>query len=106
MKRTALDYRDSSANLMGILICAESHTGLRPGGLTSPCPADACQIKPKVLVCHGAADRLVPSTPPASSPPARLLSRGQRLDDQLAYDGGMIWRVHPTFDDLVEQWKR
>ncbi|MGW1424574.1 dienelactone hydrolase family protein [Bradyrhizobium manausense] len=30
------------------------------GGLTSERPADACRIKAKVLVCHGAADRLVP----------------------------------------------
>jgi len=49
---TALELARSGASLMAVV---SFH-----GGLASPRPQDAARIKAKVLVCHGAADPLVP----------------------------------------------
>jgi dienelactone hydrolase len=51
---TALELARSGAPLRAVVTFN--------GGLASPQPEDARNIKAKVLVCHGAADRLVPLT--------------------------------------------
>jgi dienelactone hydrolase len=51
---TALELARSGAPLRAVVTFH--------GGLASPRPEDARHIKAKVLVCHGAADRLVPLT--------------------------------------------
>jgi dienelactone hydrolase len=70
---TALELARSGANLVGVV---SFH-----GGLHSPRPEDARNIKAKVLVCHGAMDPLVPR--------AQLTA----FEDQMSKTN-VDWQVH------------
>jgi dienelactone hydrolase len=86
---TALELARSGAPLAAVV---SFH-----GGLASPRPADAANIKAKVLVCHGAADPLVPPADVAAFEEAMGLTK---VDWQLhAYGGAVHAFTNPDADN-------
>ncbi|SEP49111.1 Dienelactone hydrolase [Rhodospirillales bacterium URHD0017] len=86
---TALELARSGAPLAAVV---SFH-----GGLASPRPADAANIKAKVLVCHGAADPLVPPTDVAAFEEAMGRTK---VDWQLhAYGGAVHAFTNPDADN-------
>ncbi len=68
------------------------------GVLASPLPADAANIKAKLLVCHGAADPLVP---PAEVAAFEEEMARTKVDWQLhAYGGAVHSFTNPEADNL------
>jgi len=85
---TALELARSGARLAAVV---SFH-----GGLASPRPADAANIKAKVLVCHGAADPLVP---PAEVAAFKEEMGWTKVDWQLhAYGGAVHAFTNPEAD--------
>lgn len=86
---TALELARSGAPLAAVV---SFH-----GGLASPRPADAANIKAKVLVCHGAADPLVP---PADVAAFEEAMGRTKVDWQLhAYGGAVHAFTNPDADN-------
>jgi dienelactone hydrolase len=87
---TALELARSGAPLAAVV---SFH-----GVLASPRPADAANIKAKVLVCHGASDPLVPPAEVAAFEEQMALTK---VDWQLnAYGGAVHSFTNPEADNL------
>ena len=86
---TALELARSGAPLAAVVTFH--------GGLASPRPADAANIRAKVLVCHGAADPLVP---PADVAAFEEAMGRTKVDWQLhAYGGAVHAFTNPDADN-------
>jgi dienelactone hydrolase len=86
---TALELARSGAPLAAVVTFH--------GGLASPRPADAANIRAKVLVCHGAADPLVP---PADVAAFEEAMGSTKVDWQLhAYGGAVHAFTNPDADN-------